>query len=128
MKTCRQFLLVSLLTFTSNVSAQEAKPQHNLMPVPASIAFQNERLPIDSSFKVATRGYTDSRLQSAIARFVKRLEGRTVSSFAPGLALDDQTTTLVVHCEGAGKEIPAVGENESYKIDITRRQAMLTAP
>ncbi len=128
MRTLRPFLLVSVLTWASNASAQEAKRLHNLMPVPASIAFNDERLPIDSSFKVATRGFSDARLQSAIARFVKRIEGRTVFSLAPGLALDDQTTTVVVHCEGAGKEIPAVGENESYKIDITRRQAMLSAP
>ncbi|HEV8368668.1 MAG TPA: beta-N-acetylhexosaminidase, partial [Pyrinomonadaceae bacterium] len=101
--------------------------KHNLMPVPASVRFHNERLAIDSSFKAAIRGHSDARLQSGIARFVKRLEGRTVLSFAPGLALDDQTTTLVVQCEGPGKDIPAVGENESYRIDITSRQALLTA-
>lgn len=102
--------------------------QHNLMPVPASITFDNERLAVDESFKVATRGHSDARLQAAIARFVKRLEGRTVLSLAPGLALDDQMTTLIVHCEGPGKDIPAVDENESYRIDITRRQALLSAP
>jgi hexosaminidase len=102
--------------------------QHNLMPVPASITFDNERLAVDESFKVATRGHSDARLQAAIARFVKRLEGRTVLSLAPGLALDDQMTTLIIHCEGPGKDIPAVDENESYRIDITRRQALLSAP
>lgn len=128
MRIWRQLLLVSLLTCTTSVVAQETKTIHNLMPVPASIKFHGERLPIDANFKVATRGHSDARLQSAIARFVKRLEGRTVLSFAPGLALDDQMTTLVVHCDGPGKDVPAVGENESYRIDITDRQAMLKAP
>jgi hexosaminidase len=102
--------------------------QHNLMPAPASITFDNERLAVDESFKVAIRGHSDARLQAAITRFVKRLEGRTVLTLAPGLALDDQLTTLIVHCEGPGKDIPAVDENESYRIDITSRQALLSAP
>jgi hexosaminidase len=98
------------------------------MPAPASVTFDNERLAVDESFKVAVRGHSDARLQAAIARFVKRLEGRTVLTLAPGLALDDQLTTLIVHCEGPGKDIPAVDENESYRIDITSRQALLSAP
>ncbi len=116
-----------LLTCTPLATAQETA-KHNLMPVPASVKFHPERLPIDSSFKIATRGHSDARLQANIGRFTKRLEGRTVLSFTPGLALDDQTTTFVVHCEGPGKEIPALGENESYRIDITSRQAILSAP
>ncbi|HSD45735.1 MAG TPA: family 20 glycosylhydrolase, partial [Pyrinomonadaceae bacterium] len=85
---------------------------------------------IDESFKVAIRGHSDARLQAAVARFVKRLEGRTVLSFAPGLALDDQLTTLIVHCEGPGlgKDVPVLHENESYRIDVTDRQAVLSAP
>lgn len=119
--------LCLLLACALKASAQGPMPRHNLMPVPASVRFHNERLAIDSSFKVAIRGHSDARLQSSIARFVRRLEGRTVLSFAPGLALDDQTTTLVVQCEGPGKDIPAVSENESYSIDITSRQALLKA-
>ncbi len=102
--------------------------QHNLMPVPASVQLNTERLPVDANFKVGIRGHSDARLESGIARFMKRLEGRTVLSLAPGLALDDQATTLIVHCEGPGKDIPALGENESYRIDITSRQAVLRAP
>ncbi|HKV36977.1 MAG TPA: family 20 glycosylhydrolase [Pyrinomonadaceae bacterium] len=125
MKTTRYLLLTLILLICGPLAVAQ---QHNLMPVPASITFDNDRLAVDESFKVATRGHSDARLQAAIARFVKRLEGRTVLSLAPGLALDDQMTTLIVHCEGPGKDIPAVDENESYRIDITRRQALLSAP
>src|SRR5687768_8201319 len=118
MTTYRAFILFLLLTCGSIVTAQEQTPKHNLMPVPAAVKFHPERLTVDSSFKVATRGHSDARLQAGIARFIKRLEGRTVLSLAPGLAPDDQTTPLVIHCEGPGKNIPAVGENESYRIDI----------
>lgn len=128
MKIHRYILLIAFAICTSVVSAQEATTKHNLMPVPASVKLNTERLAVDSSFKVAIRGHSDARLQSGIARFIKRLEGRTVFSFAPGLAPDDQATTLIVHCDGAGKEIPALGENESYHLDITSRQAVLRAP
>jgi hexosaminidase len=126
-------LLAGILAICGSVSLAVAQqlapqPQHNLMPVPASVTFNTDRLAIDQSFKVATRGFSDARLQAAIARFVKRLEGRTVLSFAPGLATDDQMTTLIVACDGPGQEIPAVSENESYRLDITERQALLSAP
>ena len=122
--------LLVVLFFTSAVVGQEAAPtpQLNLMPVPASIRFHNERLAVDSNFKVATRGHSDSRLLAGISRFMKRLEGRTVMTLAPELAQDDQMTPLIIHCQGPGKDVPSVSENESYRIDITSRQALLTAP
>lgn len=126
-KTSRYLFLTLSLLICSPVVMAQAPYQHNLMPVPASVTFDNERLAIDDSFKVAIRGHSDARLQSAIARFVKRLEGRTVFSLAPGLALDDQTATLIVQCDGPGQDIPSVSENESYSIDITYHQALLHA-
>ncbi|HEU4766865.1 MAG TPA: beta-N-acetylhexosaminidase, partial [Pyrinomonadaceae bacterium] len=131
MTTKRTLVLLVVLTCASLVHAQEPAPapKLNLMPVPASVKFHpGERLTVDASFRVATRGHSDDRLKAAIARFVKRLEGRTVFSFTPGLAVDDQLTQLIVHCDSAGKTVPGLGENESYAIDITDRQALLKAP
>jgi hexosaminidase len=128
MKTIRYTLLTLIVLICGSVSFAQTAYQHNLMPVPASVTFDNERLAVDESFKVAIRGHSDARLQAAVARFVKRLEGRTVLTLAPGLALDDQNATLIVHAAGPGKEIPGLGENESYRIDITHRQALLSAP
>src|SRR5690349_20076174 len=124
-KTLSFVLLTGILLICGSVALAQ---QHDLMPVPASVNFNNDRLAIDQSFKVATRGHSDARLRAAIARFVKRLEGRTVLTLAPGLATDDQMTQLIVHCDGAGKSVPSVSENESYRIDITDRQAILKAP
>src|SRR5215213_4951164 len=124
----KHYVPLLVMTCVLAVNAQEA-PKLTLMPVPASVKFQpTERLAIDANFKVATRGHSDARLQAGIFRFVKRLEGRTVLTLAPGLAPDDQMTQLMIQCDGPGKNIPSVSENESYRIDITDRQAMLTAP
>jgi hexosaminidase len=128
MKITRHLVPFIFLTCVLTVSAQEG-PKLNLMPVPASVKFQpSERLNVDASFKIATRGHSDDRLKAAIARFVKRLEGRTVFSFTPGLSPDDQMTQLVIQTNGAGKALPGLGENESYSIDVTDRQVMLKAP
>ena len=129
MTTNKYLPLLVILTCAVVVTAQEpTTPKLNLMPVPASAKFHNERLTVDSNFKVATRGHSDARLQAGIARFVRRLEGRTVLTLAPGLAPDDQMTPLIIHCQGPGQNVPSVKENESYRIDITRRQALLSAP
>jgi len=130
MKTQKYLLLFVVLVCPMVVTAQEPTPtpKLNLMPVPASVKFHNERLTVDANFKVATRGHTDARLQAGIARFMKRLEGRTVLTLAPGLAPDDQMTPLVVQCDGPGASIPSLRENESYRLDITQRQALLSAP
>jgi hexosaminidase len=122
--------ILLILTCAILVAAQGEQPERklNLMPVPASVKLQNERLAVDANFKVATRGHSDARLQAAISRFIKRLEGRTVLTLASTLAADDQMTSLIIHCQGAGKNVPSVSEDESYRIDITRRQAILSAP
>src|SRR5215510_13492701 len=109
MKTKNFFAITLVLMCVVIANAQEA-PKHNLMPVLASIKFQQERLAVDANFRVATRGHSDARLQAGIFRFMKRLEGRTVLTFAPGLAPDDQTTPLIIHCDGPGQNIPSVSE------------------
>ena len=127
------YMKTLLLILTCAIVATAQEPQTperklNLMPVPASVKLQNERLAVDANFKVATRGHSDARLQAGIWRFIKRLEGRTVLTLAPTLAPDDQMTPLIVNCQGPGQNIPSVREDESYRIDITRRQAILSAP
>jgi hexosaminidase len=131
----RQLLLIALLlTSAVGIDAQEtaATPeiprQHNLMPVPAAVQFQLDRLAIDSSFKVAVTGYSDDRLQAGLARMLKRLEGRTVLAFPRGLLTDEASASLVIQTQGPGRDIPAVEENESYRLEVTAKQARLVAP
>ena len=125
MKINRYLPILIILTCTIVASAQQ---KLDLMPVPASITFHNERLAVDSNFRVATRGHSDARLQAAIWRFMRRLEGRTVLTLDSALAPDDQMTPLIIQTASPGKNIPGLGEDESYRIDITRRQAILSAP
>ncbi|HKQ50782.1 MAG TPA: family 20 glycosylhydrolase, partial [Pyrinomonadaceae bacterium] len=47
--------------------------------------------------------------------------------FQRGLAADAANASLVVACQTAGKNVPALGEDESYTLEVTDRQALLSA-
>ncbi|HZT58239.1 MAG TPA: family 20 glycosylhydrolase [Pyrinomonadaceae bacterium] len=128
------YALLSLLScFALNAAAQNSTPntqpqaQHHLMPVPSSLQFRQGRLAITKSFAVATRGYTDARLLSYVARVVRRLEGRTVLELPTEPTPDANTATLVVECKGSGQAVPSVEEDETYTLEVTDRQAVLRA-
>jgi hexosaminidase len=112
----------------SEVAAQDATMNHNLMPVPASLRFNPGRLAVTSSFTVAVKGHSDARLIAAIDRMARRLEARTGLTFTRGLANNAAAATLVIQCQSAGKPIPAVDEDESYSLEISKSQAAINAP
>jgi hexosaminidase len=138
MKTAKYPKLVLLLTYALSLAcpihaqgtaAEAIAPdQLNLMPVPASVQPQTGRLPITGNFNVAVKNYADDRLRAGIARMLTRLGGRTVLTLPADLASDESTATLVVQCERAGDPIPSLGENESYSLEVTDKQAWLVAP
>ncbi len=121
-------LLVLLLLMPLAVWAQDAKPRHNLMPVPASLQFREGRLGITEQFAVGVRGHNDARLQAGIERMARRLDARTGLTFKRGLAQAATQATLVINCQNAGKTIPAVDEDESYSLEVSSAQATLNAP
>jgi hexosaminidase len=130
MKTRNALLPLGLLFISSTLIAQETNSdlKHQLMPVPASVQFLNGRVAVKNTFKVATRGHSDARLEAAIDRFSKRLQGRTTLTFAQGLASDQSAATLLIQCAGPGQQTPALDENESYQLDTSGAQVQLVAP
>lgn len=126
-------LLVSLLAYTASTGAQEIAStpaiaqQHNLMPVPASLRFQQGRLDISNTFRVAITGYSDARLQAGVARFLRRLEGRTGLELSPLSTSEESGAALVIQCQGPGQAIPSVDEDESYGLEVSAPQARLVA-
>jgi hexosaminidase len=98
------------------------------MPVPASLRFNSGRLAVTPSFTIAATGYSDARLLAAIDRMARRLEARTGLTFERGQASNAAAATLLIQVQSAGKEIPAVNEDESYTIEVSDSQAVLSAP
>jgi hexosaminidase len=109
-------------------AAAEAQATHNLMPVPASVQFRPGRLIIDPSFSVAVSGTSDSRLQAALDRARRRLQGRIGITFNPALADSPAVATLVIKCDAATKTYPSLDDDESYTLEVSSRQAALSAP
>src|ERR1051325_11127502 len=115
------------VTARQSESAQAMTQQHHLMPVPASVQFQSGRLKIDPSFIVAVDGYKDATLESAIHRVARRLEGRTGFTFSRNAASDSRTAALLIECKGAARPVPSLAEDESYRLDVSDKQAVLKA-
>jgi hexosaminidase len=118
---------INVFAQTSGGTSPSA-PEHNLMPVPASVRFNSGRLPVNKSFTVAVKGLPDARLQAGIDRFLRRIEGRTVMELPRVLSNDAASATLLVESGGPGKAIPSVEEDESYTLEVSNRQAALKAP
>jgi hexosaminidase len=125
---------IVIVIFVCAINAQNPTPNMisparlSLMPIPASVQLQPGRLQITSGFTVATRNFSDDRLRAAIARMLRRLEGRTVLTLPADLTTDEAAATLVIQCERAGETIPSLNENETYSLEINDKQARLVAP
>lgn len=94
-----------------------------MMPLPEHWELGAGELIVDRGFRVEVRGHSDDRLRLAIARFRKRLEDET------GIGIDGrpQTGTLTIECTEASSEYPKLGEDESYRLEVSERSASLTA-
>jgi hexosaminidase len=138
MKTAKCLQLAILFTFASGVitlapgqritTTALAPSQLTLMPVPASVQLKPGRLAITSSFAVATKDFADDRLRASIARMTRRLAGRTVMTLPLDLSADENSATLLIQCGRGGSDIPSLNEDESYKLEVGDKQALLTAP
>lgn len=123
MKFGKPALIVLIMNSSLFGFAQERISTHYMMPTPASVRFQSGRLPITASFAIAVKSHSDERLLAAIDRMTRRLEARTGLTFARGLASDASAASLVIQCQGPGKAVPAVNEDESYWLEVTNSQA-----
>jgi hexosaminidase len=98
----------------------------SLMPMPSHINQGQGQLKIDSSFTVALDGYKDPRLELARKRFLKTLSRQTGIPYHGEPS--DGTPTLVVKTSAGSQKIQSVGEDESYRLEVTSSNATISAP
>ncbi len=123
------FLLIAfyfLLFSTSFAQQPSSEYRHHLMPVPAKVSFQSGRMTIDGSFAVSVEGKPQPGLSASVQRMMNRLEARTGLEMATGLN-PPVGAKLVIHCKGASPSVPKFKQDESYTLDITPTQAVLSA-
>lgn len=101
----------------------------NLMPAPAELKVNSNRIGIDQRFRVSVNGNPDKRIYAEARRFIRRLSNQT------GIFLDkigyltpkdsNQSATLFIHILRPGKLM--LGEDESYSIETKAEQVLVSA-
>jgi hexosaminidase len=114
------------VAFTSVV---EAQPQQslNLMPLPAKVQTGNGRLLIDRNFSVSIAGRHEARLDRAVEIFLGHLRQQTGMPPIDMKVTDSRERHLVIQAAGGTKPVQELGEDESYKLDVTDSGAKLNA-
>jgi hexosaminidase len=111
--------------FTLLVEAQQSL---NLMPLPEKVQAGNGRLVIDRTFSVSLAGHHEARLNRAVEIFLGQLRQQTGMPPIDMKVTDSASGTLVIQAAGGTKQVQELGEDESYKLDISDSGAKLKAP
>lgn len=98
-----------------------------LMPLPSHLEVRDGSLPIDARFQVAGCGLNGVFLRGIVSRFAERFATAT-GIFLPlaATATDCDHATLAIECERIVAR-PALGNDESYTLEITSGSARLRA-
>lgn len=98
----------------------------SLMPMPARITPGQGQLLINASFSVALQETAGDRVKLGEERFVDRLSRETGIPFLPSSASSQPTMTI--KASGQSDAVQKLGEDESYRLEVTSSHALLTAP
>jgi hexosaminidase len=109
----------------SSVERADAVPTPPVMPLPAEWSYRAGRLAVTPAFTLAVTGHDDARLQASIDGLLRRWEERTGLVLTRGPAT---AATLLIKCGGPAPEIPQLGEDESYALEVDASRAALNAP
>lgn len=96
--------------------------------MPAHMQTGSGQLVLGPSFSVAITGHSDARLHHAVERFLARLRLQTGMLATNMSVVAGPPAGLTVNADHASKEMPELGEDESYNLDVSSSGAKLTAP
>ena len=105
-----------------------AHAELSLMPQPAHVVPGQGKLKIDQSFRIAFTGYREPRLDRAAARLAQHLEMKTGMPLSRELSADAATASLEISTAGVSSPVQKLGEDESYRLEVTPAHARLSAP
>lgn len=95
------------------------------MPMPSKVDTAADALAIDGKFTAAVTGITDARLDAALTRFLARISRQTGIFAIAVKAIADGPVILRVECAARGPEYPTLGEDESYRLDVSPDGAII---
>ena len=109
------------------VTATSAPATHDLMPAPTQLQWQPGALIIDKAFRFSAAGPKDARLVGALARLGRVLQSQADLPKAPSIGSPGKGA-LRIEWTAAARPIPALGEDESYTLEVGAEEASLRAP
>jgi hexosaminidase len=123
-------ILAGLILCAISTTLAKAQRQQtlNLMPVPARAQLSSGRLLIEKSFSVAISGHKEPRLEGAVELFLAQLGRQTGLPPIDLKVADSANATLAIQCDGGTKDVQQLGEDESYRLEVTATSARLSAP
>ncbi len=121
----RALLMAFLLSVALRGVAQQ--PALNLMPMPASLQLGTGQMIIDASFSVGINGPSDARLEASVERFLTNLRRQTGTPALLMRLTDAPQAKFVVEAAQANRAVPELGDDESYRLEITTSTAKLSA-
>lgn len=107
-------------------AAAQQTAAKQLMPLPAKLQWQSGALKVGSDFAIGFEGHKEARLERAAKRFLSQLQQETGIVFAEQPAANTKPT-LLISTGAESKPVQAVGEDESYTLDVSAGGAKLTA-
>jgi hexosaminidase len=122
---CLTTLFCLNLMFYSALALGQQNSSLSLMPMPSHVSQAQGQLKVDSGFTVALEGYKGTQMELARKRFLAALSRQTGIPYHQEPT--EGTATLVVKASAASKEIQTVGEDESYRLEVTTTKATITA-
>jgi hexosaminidase len=121
MKTSLLFLIS--LGLLSWARSQDVK-MSPLMPMPAKVQPSEGRFLVDNSFAIEFPKLDDQRVDHAVARFLNTLSRRTEIRFSS----EARKANFLITCKSPGEKIQKLGEDESYRLEVTSTEVHLDAP
>lgn len=119
--------LSPLLLLASLLAPALSAQQHTLLPVPSSVTMGSGFLVLDTAFRASITGFRDARLERAVQRTMRRLEARMAVALPRPIGAAAPAKGLIVRVERASPAVPALDEDESYRLDVTTATATLSA-
>jgi len=123
---CLLLLVPLMVSVSLNAQQQQQPRQLRVMPYPASVQLGDGEFVVDRSLTIALTGHKEPRLERAVNRFVRTLSLQTGMNIPVSL-VDEKTTKLLIHCDRAGEKVQELGEDESYKLEVTPATVRLSA-
>jgi hexosaminidase len=130
---CMAALTLALLTVVPICAQQAGAAAGNgfvntLMPLPSTVEGKAGNLRISGSFSYAVQGKGGALVSDGAVRLLDRLQMRTGVSLAKEPAAEGQDATLKIDVAEATKgAVPALGDDESYTLDVDAQHVALHA-